>query len=396
MRQLSDLGELRDKRVLVRVDFNVPIDPGPPTQVADDTRIRAALPTIEKLRDKGAKLVLVSHLGRPKDREPELSLRPVAERLGELLSAPVKLAPGTHGPQVASVVDQMSDGDVVLLENIRYEPGETKNDPELAGELAQLADVYVNDAFGAAHRAHASTEGVARQVPEHAAGLLLEREVTTLTELLRNPSRPLVAVLGGAKVSDKLGVIEAFQKVADQILIGGAMCFPFFKAQGHSIGNSLCADQDVELARAVIESTDGADGATATIQLPSDLVLADRFDAEAEPVPLDGVDVPDGMMGLDIGPRSAEAYATLVATAGTVFWNGPMGAFELAPFAAGTRTVAEAVAASAAVTVVGGGDSAAALQRFGLADKVTHLSTGGGASLELIEGKTLPGVEALR
>ncbi len=395
MRQLSDLGELRDKRVLVRVDFNVPIEDGPPIRVADDTRIRAALPTIEELRGKGAKLVLVSHLGRPKDREPELSLRPVAERLGELLHTSVKLAPGTHGPDVASVVDHMSDGDVVLLENIRYEPGETKNDPELAGELAQLADVYVNDAFGAAHRAHASTEGVAHKLPEHAAGLLLEREVTTLTELLKNPSRPLVAVLGGAKVSDKLGVIEAFQKVADQILIGGAMCFPFFKAQGHSIGNSLCADEDVELARALIAGA-GGDGATATIQLPSDLVLADRFDADADPVPLDGVDVPDGMMGLDIGPRSAAAYATLVTTAGTVFWNGPMGAFELAPFAAGTRTLAEAVAASAAVTVVGGGDSAAALQRFGLADKVTHLSTGGGASLELIEGKALPGVEALR
>lgn len=392
MKDLSDLGELRDKRVLVRVDFNVPLDGG---TVADDTRIRAALPTIEELRSKGAKLVLVSHLGRPKDHEPELSLRPVAERLGELLHTPVKLAPGTHGPEVAAVVDQMSDGDVVLLENIRYEPGETKNDPALAEALAQLADVYVNDAFGAAHRAHASTEGVAHKVPEHAAGLLLEREVSTLTGLLQNPSRPLVAVLGGAKVSDKLGVIEAFQSVADQILIGGAMCFPFFKAQGHSIGNSLCAEEDVELARQVIAGAGGSDGDAATIQLPSDLVLADRFDADAEAVPLDGVDVPDGMMGLDIGPRSAEAYATIVKTAGTVFWNGPMGAFELAPFAAGTRTVAEAVAASAAVTVVGGGDSAAALQRFGLADKVTHLSTGGGASLELIEGKALPGVEAL-
>jgi phosphoglycerate kinase len=390
VKSLSDLGELRDKRVLVRVDFNVPLDHG---AVADDTRIRAALPTIEQLRRQGAKLLLVSHLGRPKDREPELSLRPVAERLSALLGAPVKLAPGAQGPDVAALAKQMSDGDVLLLENIRYEPGETKNDPELAGELAELADVYVNDAFGAAHRAHASTEGVARLVPDHAAGLLLEREVSTLSGLLDNPSRPLVAVLGGAKVSDKLGVIEAFLDVADQILIGGAMCFPFFKAQGHSVGNSLCADEDVELARQVIVSAGGDD--KATIQLPSDLIIADRFDAAAEAVPLDGVDVPDGMMGLDIGPRSADAYATIVATAGTVFWNGPMGAFELAPFAAGTRVVAEAVAASAAVTVVGGGDSAAALQRFGLADRVTHLSTGGGASLELLEGKALPGVEAL-
>jgi phosphoglycerate kinase len=390
VRTLSDLGELRDQRVLVRVDFNVPLDNG---AVADDTRIRAALPTIKQLRDRDAKLILVSHLGRPKDREPELSLRPVAERLSELLGAPVKLAPDTHGPEVSALAERMSDGDVLLLENIRYEPGETKNDPELAHELADLADVYVNDAFGAAHRAHASTEGVAHLMPDHAAGLLLEREVSTLSGLLQNPSRPLVAVLGGAKVSDKLGVIEAFRDVADQILIGGAMCFPFLKAQGHSVGNSLCADGDVELAKQVIASAGGED--KATIQLPSDLVIAERFDAGAAPVPLDGVDVPDGMMGLDIGPRSAGAYATIVATAGTVFWNGPMGAFELAPFAAGTRAVAEAVAASAAVTVVGGGDSAAALQRFGLADKVTHLSTGGGASLELLEGKTLPGVEAL-
>ncbi len=390
MRQLSDLGDLRGRRVLVRVDFNVPLHDG---EITDDIRIRSALPTIEALRDGGARLILVSHLGRPRDREPDLSLRPVAERLSELLRARVRLAPGARGPAVAELARELRDGDVLLLENIRYEPGETDNDPALAADLAQLADVYVDDAFGAAHRAHASTEGVAELIADHAAGLLLEREVSTLNGLLENPTRPVVAVLGGAKVSDKIGVIGTFQSVADTILIGGAMCFPFFKALGHPVGESLCADEDVELARQAIaaESDD-----TATIQLPSDLVTAERFAADATAVPLDGVDVPEGMMGLDIGPRSADAYATLIATAGTVFWNGPMGAFELEPFAAGTRTVAEAVAGSAAVTVVGGGDSAAALQRFGLADKVTHLSTGGGASLELLEGRTLPGVEALR
>ncbi len=389
MRQLSDLGDLRGRRVLVRVDFNVPLHDG---EITDDIRIRSALPTIEALRDGGARLILVSHLGRPQDREPDLSLRPVAERLSELLRARVRLAPGARGPAVTELAHELGDGEVLLLENIRYEPGETDNDPALAADLAQLADAYVDDAFGAAHRAHASTEGVAELIADHAAGLLLEREVSTLNGLLDNPTRPLVAVLGGAKVSDKIGVIGAFQRVADTILIGGAMCFPFFKARGHSVGDSLCADEDVELARQAIAA--GSDD-TATIQLPSDLVTAERFAADATAVPLDGVDVPEGMVGLDIGPRSADAYATLIATAGTVFWNGPMGAFELEPFAAGTRTVAEAVARSAAVTVVGGGDSAAALQRFGLADKVTHLSTGGGASLELLEGRTLPGVEAL-
>ncbi len=389
MRRLEDLGDLEGKRALVRVDFNVPLDDG---RVADDTRIRAALPTIKALRERGAALVLVSHLGRPKDREPGLSLRPVAERLSELLGTPVTLAPGARGPEVEQLARGLGPGDVLLLENIRFEPGETKNDPELAADLAKLADVYVNDAFGTAHRAHASTEGAARLVDRRAAGLLLEREVSALSQLLENPSRPLVAVLGGAKVSDKIGVIEAFRAVADTILIGGAMCFPFFKAQGHAVSESLCADDDVELAGKLIASA----GDGAAIQLPSDLVCAERFAADSAPVPVDGVDVPDGLMGLDIGPRSAEAYATIIATAGTVFWNGPMGAFELAPFAAGTRAVAEAVAHTAAVTVVGGGDSVAALQRFGLADKVTHLSTGGGASLELLEGKPLPGVEVLR
>jgi phosphoglycerate kinase len=394
VRRLDDLGELRGTRALVRVDFNVPLDSDPPIRVADDTRIRAALPTSGALRERGAALVLVSHLGRPKDREPGLSLRPVAERLSELIGAPVRLAPGARGPEVEQLARGLGDGEVLLLENIRFEPGETKNDPDLAADLAKLADVYVNDAFGTAHRAHASTEGVARLIDRRAAGLLLEREVSALSGLLDKPARPLVAVLGGAKVSDKIGVIEAFRTVADTILIGGAMCFPFFKAQGHTVGNSLCADEDVELARELIAST-GADD-RATIQLPSDLVCAERFAADATPVPIDGVEVPDGMMGLDIGPRSADAYSTIIATAGTVFWNGPMGAFELEPFAAGTRAVAEAVARTAGVTVVGGGDSVAALQRFGLADKVTHLSTGGGASLELLEGRTLPGVEVLR
>jgi phosphoglycerate kinase len=279
-----------------------------------------------------------------------------------------------------------------VLENVRYEPGETKNDPELAAGLAELADVYVNDAFGAAHRAHASTEGVARLIPERAAGYLLEREVATLTGVLEDPARPLLAVLGGAKVSDKIAVIDRFRQVADTILIGGAMCFPFLAAQGHSVGASLCADEDVELARRTLES---GEQVRAGLQLPVDLVIADRLAADAEVETIDGVDVPEGKMGLDIGPRTAQAYAAAVAGAGTVFWNGPMGAFELEPFAAGTLAVAEAVADAPGTTVVGGGDSAAALQRFGLADRVTHLSTGGGASLELIEGKQLPGVEAL-
>ena len=376
MRTIDDLGSVDGKRVLVRVDFNVPLEDG---RIADDTRIRAALPTLERLRDGGARLLLVSHLGRPKDREPELSLRPVAERLSRMLDEEVELAPD---------LDHVPDGDVVMLENIRYEPGETKNDPELAKRLAALADVYVNDAFGSAHRAHASTEGVAHLLPS-AAGLLLQREVETLTGILEDPGRPLVAIVGGAKVTDKIGVLKAFLERADAILIGGAMAFPFLSAQGHSVGDSLCAEEDLEPARQLLDAGDGK------LRLPTDLVLGDRFDAEAERLELEGVDVLDGWMGLDIGPETSDAYAAEIAGAGSVFWNGPMGAFELAPFARGTRVVAEAVAAAKGTTVVGGGDSAAALAEFGLADRVTHLSTGGGASLELIEGKTLPGVEVL-
>jgi len=389
VRTLADLGDLEGKRVLVRVDFNVPLDHG---AVADDTRIRAALPTIEELRDRGARIILASHLGRPKDREPELSLRPAANRLAELTKADVTLAPGVVGDDVTAFADNLAPGDILVLENVRYEPGETKNDPTLAAEMAKLADVYVNDAFGSAHRAHASTEGVAKLIDNRAAGYLLQSEVEALTGVLEDPARPLVAVLGGAKVSDKIAVIDRFRELADTLLIGGAMCFPFLAAQGHEVGNSLCAAEDVELARKTLESTAGAG---AGLELPVDLVIAERLDADAESKTIDGVDVPEGWMGLDIGPRTAESYASTIGAAGTVFWNGPMGAFEIEPFAAGTRAVAEAVAAAPGTTVVGGGDSAAALHRFGLADKVTHLSTGGGASLELIEGKQLPGVEAL-
>jgi phosphoglycerate kinase len=389
LRTLADLGDLEGKRVLLRVDFNVPLKDG---RVEDDTRIRAALPTIEELRGRGARLVVVSHLGRPKDREPELSMRPAADRLAELTDAQVTLAPGVVGDRIRAFAENLGNGDILVLENVRYEPGETKDDPELAAGLAELGDVYVDDAFGAAHRAHASTEGVARLMPEHAAGLLLEREVRTLSGLLESPRRPLIAVLGGAKVSDKIAVIDRFRQVADTILIGGAMCFPFLAARGHTVGNSLCARDDVALAKRVLAETAQA---RAGLELPVDLVVADRLAADAEVQTIDGVDVPNDRLGTDIGPRTAEAYADRIAQAGTVFWNGPMGAFEIEPFAAGTRAVAEAVAKSPAVTVVGGGDSLAAVQGMGLGDRITHLSTGGGAALELIEGKSLPGVEAL-
>jgi phosphoglycerate kinase len=382
--------DVAGKRILVRVDFNVPLDGG---RVADDTRIRAALPTIELLRERGAALVLVSHLGRPKGKvDPELSMRPVGERLSELLDGvPVRQAPSVVGEDVETMAEGLRAGDVLLLENVRFEPGETGNDPALAESLARLADLYVNDAFGAAHRAHASTAGVAEYLPG-CAGLLLERELTELTRVVEDPQRPLVVVLGGAKVSDKVGVIDRFLEVADEILIGGAMCFSFFRAQGIPTGDSLVEEEGVKLAAEALER---AKGSNCELRLPVDLVLGQRFDADTEVRESDGVEVPDGWMGLDIGPRSARAYTGAIAAAGTVLWNGPMGAFELEPFAAGTRTVAEAVAAAPGATVVGGGDSVAALQQFGLGDKVDWLSTGGGASLELLEGKKLPGVEAL-
>jgi phosphoglycerate kinase len=388
-RTLRDLEVAHGQPVLVRSDLNVPLVGG---RVADDTRIRAALPAIEELRTRGARTVVCSHLGRPKGRDPGTSLAPVSERLSDLFEARVHQAPEVLGPEVRRGVDRLDAGEVLVLENTRWEPGETTNDPQLARELADLADAFVNDAFGAAHRAHASTTGVAEHLPA-VAGPLLEREVTVLRGVAEAPAHPLVVVLGGAKVSDKIRLIERFMQRAEAILIGGAMCFSFFRAAGKATGDSLVEEEGVELARGVLERGEGADGCR--LLLPLDLALGDRFEAAAERRPLDGVEVPDGWMGLDIGPRTADAYAREIESAATVLWNGPMGAFELKPFATGTLEVAEAVARAEGTTVVGGGDSAAALRDFGLADRVDHLSTGGGAALELLEGRELPGVEAL-
>ena len=385
---LRDLDIKPGDRVLMRVDFNVPLKDG---RVADDARIRAALPAIEELRSKRARIVLCSHLGRPKGADPATSLAPVSERLGELLGTRVFQAPEVVGPEVRRGAARLDESEILLLENTRWEPGETKNDPQLARDLAELADFFVSDAFGSVHRAHASTVGVAELLPS-AAGPLLEREVTTLRGVIEAPERPLVVVLGGAKVSDKIALIDRFLEIADSLLIGGAMCFSFFRAQGITTGDSLVEEEGVDLARKALEK---AEGSRCSLLLPSDLVIADRFDAAAERREIDGVEVPDGWMGLDVGPKTVASYSEQIGSAGTVFWNGPMGAFEMEPFAAGTRGVAEAVAAAPGTTIVGGGDSAAALGAFGLADRVTHLSTGGGAALELLEGKELPGVEAL-
>jgi phosphoglycerate kinase len=381
--------EVDGRRVLLRADLNVPLERG---AVADDTRIRASLPTIELLRERGAGVVLVSHLGRPKSPDPKLSMAPVGERLGELLGAEVKQAPALVGDEVSTMASELAAGEVLLLENSRFEPGETKNDPALAEALAALADLYVNDAFGSAHRAHATTEGVAHHLPGY-AGLLLEREVVELTAVRDDPDRPLIVVLGGAKVTDKLGVIDRFLGFAEEILVGGAMCFSFFKAEGRDTGNSLVEEEGVESAKRLLEEARDSD---TILELPEDLCLGREFDAETETRLLNGVDVPEGWMGLDIGSNTIANFGKRIGRAGTVFWNGPMGAFELEPFAGGTRVIAEAVAAAPGHTVVGGGDSVAALQRFDLAESVDWLSTGGGASLELMEGRELPGVEALQ
>ncbi len=389
MRTLEQI-DVVGRTVFVRVDFNVPLDAE--GQITDDARIRAALPTLKYLLERDCTLILASHLGRPSGVDPSCSLKPTADRLTELTGWRVKLARSVVGDEVQALAEGLAPGEILMLENVRFEQGETTNDPALAAAYAELADVYVDDAFGVAHRAHASNVGIVDQIDVSAAGLLLALEVETIETILSDPPRPLVAIVGGAKVSDKIGVLDAFLERADAILIGGAMCFPFFAAQGHQIGDSLCADDDIEPARRVLAD---AQSRGRQLILPSDLVIGRSFSADTEIRTLDSVDVPAGWIGLDIGPQSAAAYSSVIGGAGSVFWNGPMGAFEMEPFAAGTRAVAEAVAGCPGTTVVGGGDSAAALAIFGLEDRVTHLSTGGGATLELIEGATLPAVEAL-
>lgn len=380
--------DVAGKRVLVRVDFNVPLDKA--GQITDDTRIRAALPTIEYLRDKDAKVIVCSHLGRPKGKvAEEFRLTPVAKRLSELLGTTVQKTDDCIGPEVEKAVAAMKPGDVLLLENLRFHPEEEANDPGFAKQLAALADIYVNDAFGAAHRAHASTEGVARFLPA-VAGFLMERELTFLGKALADPTRPFVAVLGGAKVSDKIGVIENLLPKVDWLIVGGGMANTFLKALGYEVGASLVEEDKVELAKDLLQR------AGKKLMLPVDVVIADAFaaDAQHQTVPVDKV-LP-GWRILDIGPRSVEAFDAVLRKAKTVVWNGPMGVFEFPAFAAGTVAIAKCLAETDATTIIGGGDSAAAVEQAGVADKMTHISTGGGASLEFLEGRVLPGVAALQ
>ena len=381
--------DVAGKRVLVRVDFNVPLKEG---FVSDDTRIRAALPTIEYLRERGCRVILMSHLGRPKDAsDPAFALDPVAARLAQLLGIPVRKVNELSGPGVESAVASMHAGDVLLLENSRFDPREKKNDPSLVAELARLGDVFVNDAFSAAHRAHATTAGLAAVMPS-CAGFQMEKELEALESLLAAPKRPFVVILGGAKVTDKVKVISRFLDLADVLMIGGAMSLTLLKAKGLSVGASKVEDEGLPAAAEALAKAETTD---CRLVLPQDFIVADAFAPDAATQVVSAEAIPEGWMGLDIGPKTAADFAARISTAGEVFWNGPMGVFEMEPFAGGTRAVADAMAMSPGVTVLGGGDSVAAVNKFGLADKIDHISMGGGASLEFIEGAALPGVVAL-
>jgi len=382
---VTDL-DVKGKKVLVRVDFNVPIKDG---KVTDDTRITAALPTIQYLLDNGAAVILCSHLGRPKEGpDPAYSMKPVAKHLATLISAPVKFAEDCIGPVAEKAAAELKPGEVLVLENTRFHPEETKNVPAMANALASLADLYVNDAFGSAHRAHASTAGVAEYLPS-AAGFLMEKEIRYLGNAIADPVRPFVAILGGAKISDKIGVINNLLNKADKILIGGGMANTFLAAKGYQMGDSLVEAEVIDQAKGLLEKSEGK------LVLPVDLVIADAFDAEANKKVIPVGDVPAGWRVLDIGPETVKAFGAEIASAGTVVWNGPMGVFEFPRFAEGTYGVAKAVANSKAISIIGGGDSVAAINQSGLSDKITHISTGGGASLEMLEGLELPGVALL-
>lgn len=381
--------DLHGKRVLVRVDFNVPLDEG---QITDDTRITAALPTIKHIVDNSGKAVLVSHLGRPEGPAPELSLAPVSERLSELLGQKIIKAPDCVGPEVAKLVSKMAAGDVLMLENVRFHAEEQENDAHFAQQLASLADVYVNDAFGAAHRAHASTVGVTKYLEQSAAGFLMQKELTYLSKVVENPERPLLAILGGKKVSDKIGVITSLLLRADAIIISGGMAYTFLKAQGRSIGDSIVEDDKLQLARDILKQSLDKN---VPLYLPVSHVIADRYAADANMQIVPRGCIPDGWEGVDIGSDTVEKFRFVIQRARTIVWNGPLGVFEFERFAKGTTAIAQIVAESEATTVVGGGDIVAAVQKAGVSDKITHISTGGGASLEFLEGKELPGVAAL-
>ncbi len=388
LRTVRDL-ELSGKRVLVRVDYNVPLKNG---AVTDATRIEASLPTLKYIIDQGGSLVLMSHLGRPKGTpDPEYSLKPVAEKLSEMIGRPVQFVSDCVGEKVREAAQKLRSGEILMLENVRFNAGETRNSPEFARELAEVADVYVNDAFGSAHRAHASTEGVAHLLPS-AAGLLIEKEVKFFQPLLENPAKPFVAIIGGAKVSTKIGVLETLLPRCTTLIIGGGMAYTFLKAQGHSIGSSLVEEEFLSTAHDLIEQAknEGVD-----LILPVDHVVANEFSESASPEAVDAVDIPDGKVAMDIGPKTIEACRAAIAGAKSLVWNGPMGVFEFDAFSKGTLAIGKAVAECSGTTVVGGGDSVAAVNTFGLADRIDHVSTGGGASLEFLEGKVLPGIAAL-